>query len=67
MLRTDKTNCTVAMYKHEYIEKMEMLLSDTSIYHKLNKNPTNRIMKEHNELISKLFKSNKIDEKLNLN
>lgn len=63
--KADKSNCVVILNKEDYISKMNDLLSDTSTYSKLSKNPLEslnsnfnkkikQILKGHDELIKKL-------------
>ncbi|CAH2086613.1 unnamed protein product [Euphydryas editha] len=64
VLRADKGNATVVMDTSDYNTKIEQLLSDKSTYKIVNKDPTNKILKETNDLIKKYSDKLKIDVKL---
>ena len=51
---SDKGNATVALQNHEYVSKMELLLSDTSTYTQLISDPTVNLRKDH-EFVYKTY------------
>jgi hypothetical protein len=64
VLRSDKGNSTVVMYKNEYYDAMTRLLDDVNMYVKLSKDPTNIYQEKANKLIDKLTKKDLLkDEK----
>lgn len=62
IVKADKGNCSVAMLKSEYKEKMDILLSDTSTYEVLNKDPTTSLDNKHNELLKTLHREGTIEK-----
>lgn len=58
----DKGNKTVIMYREGYNEKMDNLLSDTNIYERISRDPTNQIITRHNKLINEVLRDGGIDE-----
>lgn len=61
IIQSDKGNRTVAMYKSTYKEKMEKLLEDRNTYRTLRVDPTNKLHKENNNIITDLYKNGNID------
>lgn len=53
VLKADKSNQTVIMYKKDYEEKMETLLSDKNTYKEIKKDPTAIQQSRNNQLITK--------------
>ena len=47
--KADKSNSLVILDKPNYIEKMQVLLNDTSTYKKLSKNPLDSVIKTFNK------------------
>lgn len=64
----DKGNKTVIMYKEEYKKKMEKLLDDKTTYKTIREDPTAKLQRMNNNIITELFKNNHISrfEKLKL-
>lgn len=56
ILKADKGNTTVAMYRQDYEVRMNDIVGDCSKYELLNKDPTSKFQKQNNELVEKLFK-----------
>ncbi|XP_030763974.1 uncharacterized protein LOC115888393 [Sitophilus oryzae] len=54
ILKSDKGNVTVAMYKDEYNAKSQELLDDDKYYLKLNRNPTYTFQLKANAIVNKL-------------
>ena len=50
LLPADKGNATVTMKTEEYNKKIHELL-DPAVYRKLNRDPTNKILRKTNQLI----------------
>lgn len=61
IIQADKGNKTVAMYKKEYEEKMEKLLDDKTTYKTIRNDPTTKLQRQNNTIISDLFKNNYIN------
>lgn len=61
VVQADKGNKTVLMYKNEYEKKMEILLEDKNTYKTIRVDPTLKLQKENNNIVSDLFKNNHID------
>ena len=55
--RTDKGNIVVALDKHEYIQKMELLFADSNTYKNLRRNPINKIITELKLLLKHFIES----------
>ncbi|XP_045492134.1 uncharacterized protein LOC123691667 [Colias croceus] len=53
VLRADKGNATVIMDTSDYNNKMSEILSDENTYKKVDKDPTNKVMKQTTDLINK--------------
>lgn len=62
VMRSDKGNSTVVMYKEEYLSGMCDLLSDTGIYKPLKSDPTTRFQNQANKIVKDLFSNHYIDE-----
>lgn len=60
--KADKGNCTVVLYKTEYLAKMKSLLEDSNIYQLLKSDPTSTLQKEANKLIVELFNNEYISQ-----
>ncbi|XP_025270368.1 uncharacterized protein LOC112639708 [Camponotus floridanus] len=60
--RADKDQITVVMDKSDYFDKMELLLSDTTTYRELNKDPLKRLTNKINELVKSWRRSGLIGE-----
>lgn len=60
--RSDKGGSTVIMYREEYINKVKSMLSDTTTYKRLQKDPTSVFQKKANTLIDYLFNSSFISD-----
>lgn len=56
----DKGNKTVVLYKNEYKEKMLKLLGDRKTYKITKDDPTEKLRKTNNNIITELFKQNHI-------
>lgn len=56
----DKGNKTVIMYKQDYEDKMNGLLEDKSTYKTIRIDPTGKLEKKNNNIITKLLKDNYI-------
>lgn len=56
ILKADKGNTTVAINKSDYISRIQNILSDSTTFHLLDKDPTSRFQKINNNLIDELFK-----------
>ncbi|XP_044760279.1 uncharacterized protein LOC123317735 [Coccinella septempunctata] len=54
VMRSDKGNSTVIMYRDEYVDSMYSLLSDVTMYRVLNKDPTLTVQSFANCLLDKL-------------
>ena len=52
--RADKTAAFVIMRKEEYLNKMDNILSDTTKFKKITRNPTDTIKKKINTIIKKI-------------
>ena len=63
---SDKGNKTVVMYKTEYNTKMNQLLEDKNTYKITRLDPTHKLQKSNNTIITELFKTNQIDLQLKL-
>lgn len=61
IVKSDKTNSTVAIMKSDYEAKMLKLLEDVDTYLPLKKDPTNKIQNLNNKICMDLFKRGKID------
>ncbi|XP_044761573.1 uncharacterized protein LOC123318845 [Coccinella septempunctata] len=62
VMRADKGNSTVIMYRDEYIPYMENLLSDTGTYKITPSDPTNKFQTLANEIVKELRDVGAIDE-----
>ena len=64
ILNADKGNATVVMNATEYNDKINCLLSDSSVYSKLSKksNPITKITSDVNKYVWNLFKNPKISK-----
>ncbi|XP_067622805.1 uncharacterized protein [Eurosta solidaginis] len=63
LTQADKGNKTVLMYKNIYEEKMKKLLDDRNVYKKIQKDPTQQLMRKNNLIINEMFKQNEIELK----
>ena len=54
IVRSDKGNVTVAMYKMDYINKSQELLNDQEYYIRLNRNPTYTLELKANKIVKSL-------------
>jgi len=45
-MKADKGNTVVALDRHDYVNKMESLLSDDNTYSELQRNPVNKLLRE---------------------
>lgn len=61
ILQSDKGNKTVAIYKKEYERKMEKLLEDKNTYQVMNTDPTNKLVRTNNNIISQLYRDKYMD------
>lgn len=61
--RADKGNSTVIMDKKDYLHKAKQLLQDSSTYKKINRDPTNKIQKEINNITNQCIQQNIIDKR----
>lgn len=61
IVKSDKGNVSVIMYKSEYENKMNLIVNDSS-YKRLSRNPTLNLTNKHNKLVKRLQNSNVIDE-----
>lgn len=61
IIQSDKGNKTVAMYKEDYKNKIERLLEDKNTYKSIRIDPTSRLQKINNNIITDLYKNNQID------
>lgn len=59
--QSDKGNKTVVMYKKEYEEKMENLLQEKTTYRVIRSDPTNKLTKINNNIVTDLYKKELID------
>ncbi|XP_075167739.1 uncharacterized protein LOC142239876 [Haematobia irritans] len=55
--KSDKGNKTVIMYKKDYEEKMEKLLDDKTTYKTIREDPTQKLQRKNNKIITDLFKN----------
>lgn len=64
----DKGNKTVILYRDEYKAKMNQLLDDRTTYRRTREDPTEKLQKINNNMITDLFKNKHIDkfERLNM-
>ena len=62
ILTADKGQITVAMDKSAYVQKSQQLLSDSSTYSLLNKDPTPSIQNKNNKFVKSLLDSNFIEK-----
>lgn len=62
VINADKGNTTLVMNRSEYESSMNKLISDESTYEKTKRDPTNRIEKKVNEMITTWRLNNKISE-----
>ncbi|XP_067619832.1 uncharacterized protein [Eurosta solidaginis] len=60
---TGKGNKTVALYKEDYMRKMNKILEDRSTYRAMRKDPTNDLQKKNNKIVDELYKNKIIDSK----
>ncbi|XP_050507145.1 uncharacterized protein LOC126884882 [Diabrotica virgifera virgifera] len=60
IVRSDKGNVTVAMYKNDYIEKSNSLLNDKKSYIELRNSPVCTLQQKANKLVSDLASSKSI-------
>ncbi|XP_072392500.1 uncharacterized protein [Diabrotica undecimpunctata] len=60
IVRSDKGNVTVAMYKNDYIENSNSLLNDTKSNIKLKNSPVCTLQQKANKLVSDLASSKSI-------
>lgn len=67
--KSDKGNMTVVLYRADYKREMEKLLEDKSTYKTMRTDPTHKLQRENNRLVTELFRNNYITkyEKMNLN
>lgn len=61
IVQADKGNKTVAMYKAEYDEKMIKLLDDKTTYKTSRTDPTEKLRKTNNNIVTDLFKNEHIN------
>ncbi|XP_046435222.1 uncharacterized protein LOC124187022 [Neodiprion fabricii] len=54
VMRSDKGNSTVVMYKEEYLTEMNKLVGDRKTYEKIKRDPTSKLQNISNRLIKKL-------------
>ncbi|XP_046435958.1 uncharacterized protein LOC124187815 [Neodiprion fabricii] len=54
VMRSDKGNSTVVMYKEEYLTEMNKLVGDRKTYEKIKGDPTSKLQNISNRLIKKL-------------
>ena len=57
--KADKSNSFVILDKNDYIEKMKLLLNDSSTYKKLNKNPLDSIIANFNKEVKIILRDYK--------
>ena len=62
--KADKGNCTVLMDRVDYIEKMMMLLNDTSTYKLIKIDLTTNVERKLNKFIYELYRNDKINQAL---
>lgn len=62
IVKADKGGCTVAMNINDYNVKTEELLSDTSTYQRLSKDPTYGLQRRYNQLIKQLKSDKELTE-----
>lgn len=62
LVNSDKGKSVVLMYKQQYYEKVNSMLSDTSTYKILQSDPTGSLQTKNNKIINNLF-TNKIISK----
>lgn len=61
IIQADKGNKTVAIYKNEYKSKMEKLLEDKNTYRTSRADPTLKLQRTNNNIVTDLHKSGYID------
>lgn len=61
VMRADKGGSTVIMRKDEYVETMRLMLSDSTVYSRIDKDPTNKFQTLANNLVNNLEKDGAID------
>lgn len=61
VMRADKGGNTVIMRKDEYVETMRLMLSDSTVYNRIDKDPTNKFQTLANNLVNNLEKDGAID------
>ncbi len=64
ILPADKSGATVVMNRHEYINKMKVILSDTRAYTRLQEDPTKKQITTLSKTIQKLAKNGVITPNL---
>ncbi|XP_036347982.1 uncharacterized protein LOC118757371 [Rhagoletis pomonella] len=57
----DKGNKTVAMYKTEYLDKMNKLIDDKNTYKAIRSDPTNALQRKNNKIVDELYKGKHIN------
>lgn len=61
IIKADKANKTVAIYKNDYETKMNELLSDKKTYKLIDNDITKKIQNKNNRIIKSLYDNNYID------
>lgn len=61
VVKSDKGNVTVVMYKEDYINKSQEILNDKKYYKELKTDPTCTTQQKANRLVAQLKKDNLID------
>lgn len=56
ILKADKGNTTVAMYKGDYDIRINNIIEDDAKYKVINKDPTSKLEKTNNEIVEDLFR-----------
>ena len=62
--KADKGNTTVALDKTKYVNEIKTMLSDTTTYIPLKKDPTNTTQKKVNDLVKNWKKKNYINDSM---
>lgn len=62
VIKSDKGNNTIILNRNEYERAMEKLVNDESVYKKTSRNPTNRVQKSVNEMVTKWRLNNRITD-----
>ena len=52
--KADKSSVYVLLNKQDYLDKLNLILADTTKFHRINKDPTNELKQKANSLISTL-------------